>query len=186
MSDNGGYINRSEGKQVTNNFPLRSGKGSLYEGGVRVPLIIRWPGVTRGSSVSRTPVVSMDLYPTILEMAGLAGDSKNNSEIDGLSLVPILKDSTVALNRKATYGHYPHYYPTTTPVSSIRSAKWKLLEYHEDDRIELYNLENDLAEKVNLAASRVEKARELRTRLHEWRRSVGAQMPEPNPNRRRN
>lgn len=186
MSDNGGYINRSEGQRVTNNYPLRSGKGSLYEGGVRVPLIVRWPGITWDSSVSHTPVVSMDLYPTILEMAGLEGDSKHNSDIDGVSLVPILRDPTALLSREDIYGHYPHYYPTTTPVSSIRSGNWKLLEYHEDDRIELYDLENDLDENVNLAASRDDKARELRARLHEWRHSVGAQMPLPNPNRERN
>ena len=181
FSDNGGYINRYKGKTVTNNFPLRSGKGSLYEGGVRVPLIVHWPGVTKAGSVCRQPASSIDFYPTILDIAGLRGDPKHNAEMDGLSLVPLLKDPDSKLKRDALYWHYPHYYATTSPASSIRQNDWKLIEYFEDNHIELYNLKEDVGEKNDIAKSMPEKAAELRERLHAWRKSVDAQMPTPNP-----
>jgi len=180
-SDNGGFINNFEDKAVTDNYPLRSGKGSLYEGGTRIPLIIRWPGVAEAGSVCRHPVSSIDYYPTILDIGGYKGDSRHNADMDGLSLVPLLKDSTARLNRTTLYWHYPHYYPTTSPVSSIRQGDWKLLEYFEDNHVELYNLSDDISEKNDLAAKMPEKADELRNNLHTWRRSVNAQMPEPNP-----
>jgi arylsulfatase A-like enzyme len=181
FSDNGGFVNKYETRVVTNNYPLRSGKGSLYEGGVREPLIIRWPGVTQAGSVCPEPVCSIDFYRTILEMNGLAGDPKHNAELDGLSLVPLLRNPNARLKRKALYWHYPHYYPTTSPVSSVRQGDWKLLEYFEDGHVELYNLASDVGEQNNLAGRMSEKARELRTRLAAWRKSVNAQMPAPNP-----
>jgi len=177
FSDNGGYINKYKDNAVTNNYPLRSGKGSLYEGGIRVPLIIRWPGVTKAGSICREPVSSIDFYPTILDMTGLTGDSKHNSDMDGLSLVALLKDPNSKLKRGALYWHYPHYYPTTSPVSSIRQGDWKLLEYLEDRRVELYDLKQGIGEKNNLAAATPEKSEELRRRLGSWRNAVGAQMP---------
>ena len=183
-SDNGGFINKSDGQTVTSNRPLRSGKGSLYEGGVRVPLLIRWPGVTPKGAVCRRPVSTIDFYPTILEMAGLKGDALHNATVDGKSLAPLLKDPQATLDREWMCWHYPHYYSTTSPVSSIRHGKWKLLEYHEDQHLELYNLEDDLSEEHNLAEEQAAKATELRARLHAWRESVDAQMPEPNVNRR--
>lgn len=180
-SDNGGFINEFAGKAVTDNHPLRSGKGSLYEGGVRVPLIVKWPGVVAPGNVCTEPVISNDFYPTVLEMAGLSGDAKHNADVDGLSLVPLLGKPDSTLEREELFFHYPHYYQTTSPVSSIRARDWKLLEYHEDGRVELYNLARDLAEAENLAAEMPEKAKALRTRLHAWRESVSAQMPAPNP-----
>jgi arylsulfatase A len=182
FSDNGGYINEFNQKVVTNNYPLRCGKGSLYEGGVREPLIVRWPGVTKAGSVCSEPASSIDFYPTILDMTGLAGDSKHNTDMDGLSLVPLLKNPAAKLKRQALYWHYPHYYPTTTPVSSIRQGDWKLLEYFEDNHIELYDLKNDIGEQNNLAKTTPEKAEELCKRLGAWRKAVKAQMPSPNPN----
>jgi arylsulfatase A-like enzyme len=182
-SDNGGYVNQWQGETVTDNHPLRSGKGSLYEGGVRVPLIIRWPGVTRAGALCREPVSSVDFYPTMLEMAGLAGDAAHNANVDGLSLAPLLKDPGSALKRDDLHFHYPHYYQTTSPVSSVRARDWKLLEYHEDNRVELYNLARDLGEANDLAAEMPDKARQLRDSLHAWRASVNAQMPAPNPGR---
>ena len=179
-SDNGGYLKASGGQTVTSNRPLRSGKGSLYEGGVRVPLLVRWPGVTPKGTVCRRPVSTIDFYPTILEMAGLKGDAQHNATVDGKSLAPLLKDPRAKLDREWMYWHYPHYYPTTSPVSSIRQGKWKLLEYHEDQRLELYNLDDDLGEQRNLAEEQASKAAELRTRLRAWRESVDAQMPRPN------
>jgi len=180
-SDNGGFINKHRGETVTNNEPLRSGKGSLWEGGVRVPLMVRWPGVTRGGTTCTEPVVSTDFYPTILEMAALEGNAEHNTNVDGVSLVPLLKSPEGKLDRDAIYFHYPHYYPTTTPVSSVRAGDWKLLEFHEDMHVELYNLREDPRETKDLAGEMPDRADELRGRLHAWRDAVDAQMPEPNP-----
>jgi arylsulfatase A len=181
FSDNGGYINEFNRKVVTNNYPLRSGKGSLYEGGIREPLIVRWPGVTQPASVCAEPVCSIDFYPTFLDMTGLAGDPKHNSDMDGISLAPLLKNPAGKLNRQALYWHYPHYYPTTTPVGAIRQGKWKLMEYFEDNHIELYDLSNDISERNNLAEKMPEKAEQLRKSLSAWRKAVNAQMPSANP-----
>jgi arylsulfatase A-like enzyme len=113
-------------------------------------------------------------------MTGLAGDSKHNADMDGLSLVPLLKNPTAQLEREVLYWHYPHYYPTTTPVSAVRQGDWKLLEYLEDNHIELYNLSNDIGEQNDLAEKIPEKAEELRNRLDAWRKAVNAQMPTNN------
>jgi arylsulfatase A-like enzyme len=180
-SDNGGYTREHRGQQVTVNTPLRSGKGSLYEGGIRVPLIVRWPGVAPAGRTCDEPVVTTDFYPTLLEAVGQTGDAIHNDALESKSIVPVLKDPTATLGRDALYFHYPHYYPTTTPVSAVRAGDWKLLEYLEDDRIELYNLKDDLSESKNLAAARPDKARQLRRQLHAWRERVGARMPTPNP-----
>jgi len=180
-SDNGGFIIKYRGQTVTNNAPLRSGKGSLWEGGVRVPLLIRWPGVTPSGATCTEPVASTDFYPTILQMARLEGDPKHNAAVDGLSLVPLLEDPQTELDRDALYFHYPHYYPTTTPVSSVRARDWKLLEFHEDEHVELFNLRDDPSEERDLAGQMPERAEQLRRRLHAWREAVDAQMAEPNP-----
>ncbi len=180
-SDNGGFINQYRGRRVTNNEPLRSGKGSLWEGGVRVPLLIRCPGLKTAGTTCTEPVVSTDLYRTILELSGLEGDPKHNANVDGLSLVPLLDNPSAGLDRHAICFHYPHYYPTTTPVSSVRARDWKLLEFHEDMHVELYNLRDDPSEKTNLAAEMPGRAAQLLRLLHAWREAVDAQMPEPNP-----
>jgi arylsulfatase A len=180
-SDNGGYTQRSDNIQITSNDPLRSGKGSLYEGGLRVPLIVRWPNVTKPGSVCDTPVISMDHYRTILDIAGLPGNAGQTSTSDGLSMVPLLKDPRARLRRSDLFFHYPHYYATTTPVSAVRSENWKLLEYFEDGRLELYDLENDLGEKHNLAGTMTSRAEQLRRKLQAWRESVEARLPTPNP-----
>jgi len=191
-SDNGGFINEDRTKSVTSNYPLRSGKGSLYEGGIRVPLIVQWPGVTKAAGVCTQPVSSIDFYPTILDITALGGDPQHNADMDGLSLVSLLKDPTARLKRKALYWHYPHYYPTTSPVSSIRQDDWKLIEYFEDEPcptdespsrrdVELYNLKTDIGEQNNLAETMPQKADELRQSLRAWRKTVDAQMPTPNP-----
>jgi arylsulfatase A-like enzyme len=177
-SDNGGYIgvDRRAGQTVpvTSNAPLRSGKGSLYEGGIRVPLIVRWPGVTPKAAECREPVVLMDLFHT-LHPAGSSGG-------DGVDLKPLLKDPAVKLDRDALFFHYPHYYETTTPVGAVRAGDWKLLEYFEDNRTELYNLKDDTGEKTDLVQQMPEKVAALRRQLHAWRESVGAAMPTPNTN----
>ena len=172
MSDNGGLAG------VTSNAPLRAGKGTLYEGGIREPMIIKWPGVVRSGTTASTPVTSTDFYPTILEMAGLP--LKPEQHVDGLSLVPLLKESG-PLRRDTLYWHYPHYH-RTTPAGALRHGDWKLIEYFEDGHVELYNLKEDLSETKDLAAAMPEKTHELQKMLAEWRRSVGAQMPATNPN----
>ncbi|MDA0346185.1 MAG: sulfatase [Verrucomicrobia bacterium] len=180
-SDNGGFINKYQDEVVTSNTPLRSGKGSLYEGGIRVPLIIRWPGVTKKSSQSDQLVHTADFYPTLLELAGLDGNEVHNKTVDGISLAPLLKRPTTTLERDTLYWHYPHYYQTTSPVSSIRQGKWKLLEFFEDKHLELYNLETDLGETQNLALEHPQLADDLREKLHHWRTEMEAQMPVANP-----
>jgi arylsulfatase A-like enzyme len=176
-SDNGGYIgvDRRAGQTVpvTSNAPLRSGKGSLYEGGIRIPLIVRWPGLTPKAAECREPVVLMDLFHT-LHPAGSSGG-------DGVDLTPLLKKPAAKLDRDALFFHYPHYYETTTPVGAVRAGDWKLLEYFEDNHVELYNLKDDLSEKADLAKQMPEKAAALRRQLRAWRESVGAAMPTPNP-----
>ncbi|MBM4039679.1 MAG: sulfatase [Planctomycetes bacterium] len=172
MSDNGGLAS------VTSNAPLRAGKGTLYEGGVREPWIVKWPGVVKPGSTCSVPVISTDFFPTILEMAGLKADPKQAP--DGLSTVPLLKQ-TGTIEREALYWHYPHYH-ITLPGGAIRCGDWKLIEYFEDGKLELYNLKDDLSETIDLAAKMPEKAAELRKKLDDWRKAVGAQMPTPNPN----
>lgn len=172
-SDNGGL------KPVTDNSPLRAGKGSAYEGGVRVIAIVKWPGVTRPGSVNDTPIISMDFYPTVLEMAGVP--LRPGQMVDGQSLVPLLR-GTGGLRRDALFWHYPHYHPGgATPYSAIREGDFRLIEFFEDRRVELYDLKNDAGEKQNLAESRPELAARLRARLEAWRQEVGAQLPLPNP-----
>jgi arylsulfatase A-like enzyme len=179
MSDNGG-LSTAEGAP-TSNLPLRAGKGWLYEGGIREPMIVKWPGVTRAGSTSNTPVISTDFYPTMLEMAGLP--AKPEQHVDGVSLVPLLRQtgSTVA---RAIYWHYPHYgNQGGSPGSAVRIGDWKLIEFFEDHRLELYNLKNDLGEQHNLAVEQGKRAAGLHEKLKAWRAAVGARMPSPNPNR---
>jgi arylsulfatase A-like enzyme len=175
-SDNGGML------QSTSNVPLRAGKGSAYEGGVRVPLIVSWPDVTSPGSTCAEPVITCDLYPTLLAVAGTKGDPGHNAGVDGVSLVGLLKDPTAHLGREALFWHYPHYHPGgATPYGAVRAGDWKLIEFYEDMHVELYNLKDDVGEKADRAKDLPEKARELRARLHAWRKAVGAQMPTPNP-----
>ncbi len=178
VSDNGGYVSKFDNVPVTSNFPLRSGKGSLYEGGIRVPLIVRLPGAESPRSVCKEPVYIGDLFPTLLEIAGLQADPP--SQPDGQSLMPVLKDPNAHLKREALYFHFPHYYVTTSPVSAIRAGDWKLLEYLEDRRLELYNLHDDLREGKNIAAEHADRASELRNKLAHWRNEIHAQMPAVN------
>ena len=174
MSDNGGLA------KVTNNAPLRAGKGHVYEGGIRVPMIVCWPGVIKPGSVSSEPVSSVDFYPTILEMAGIQGDPNHNAEVDGASLVPLLK-GTGSPDREAIFWHYPHYSPQGgVPAAAVRQGDYKLLEFYEDDRLELYNLAEDIREKNNLADKMADKRDQLHKLLIDWREEVGAVLPTKN------
>jgi arylsulfatase A-like enzyme len=179
FSDNGGYTGTYGREQVTDNAPLRSGKGSLYEGGVRVPLIVSWPTVTPRGAECHEPVVSTDLFYTMLDMAGLPQPKAPCG--DGMSLAGLLARPQTHLARDALHFHYPHYYITTSPVSAVRAGDWKLLEYYEDRHAELYNLREDPGETTNLAGRMSGKARQLQDDLHRWLTAVAAQQPTENP-----
>lgn len=177
-SDNGG-LSVVEGPHTpaTSNAPLRMGKGYVYEGGIRVPLIIRWPARIAPGRVDPTPVSSVDLFPTILALAHLPAAAA----IDGVSLLPLL-ERTGSIQRNQLFWHYPHYSNQGgAPAGAVREGDFKLIQFYEDGRLELYNLRADVGEKTNLAAILPEKAAALRTALSSWRRSVHAQMMDPNP-----
>jgi uncharacterized sulfatase len=180
FGDNGG-LERSA-KQT----PLRSGKANLYEGGIREPLIVRWPGAVEPRSICSEPVISVDFFPTFLEILGL--ENKAGKSIDGVSLLPLLTQSGT-LNRQAVYWHYPHYHSSSIgPCGAVRKGDYKLLEWFDEticgagNRFELYNLKQDIGEQNNLAKKMPRKTKELRELLANWRNKVNAQMLTPNPN----
>jgi arylsulfatase A-like enzyme len=175
-SDNGGFTNAYEGEVVTNNAPLRSGKGSLYEGGIRVPLIVRLPGSPARAAICSTPVASIDFYPTLAELAGAPIPDGQKAEMDGVSFADLLRDSAAIFPSRPLFFHFPHYYPTSTPVGAVIVGEWKLLEYFEDGHLELYNLRDDPSELRDLAKVERSKAEEFRHLLTEWRDNVQAQM----------
>lgn len=177
LSDNGGIEHEQGGRVVTSNKPLRGEKGTLYEGGIRVPAIACWPGKTPAGSLSGTPVITTDIYPTLMEVAGVALPKQPR---DGLSLAALLRDPRVALNRDTLCWHLPHYHHST-PSGAIRQGGWKLIEFFEAGALELYDLEADPGESSNLASRDDARAREMQAALAAWRRQVGALMPVPNP-----
>ena len=176
-SDNGGLAT-SEGSP-TCNAPLAEGKGWMYEGGTREPLMVRWPGTVEAGSTCSVPVSSPDFYPTLLELAGL--DPIPQQHCDGMSFAPILRGET-SLKRDGIFWHYPHYgNQGGTPGSSVRAGDYKLIEFFDDGRLELYNLRRDIGEEKNLAEREPEKRDELHALLKEWREKVEAKIPQPNP-----
>jgi len=176
-SDNGGVGGYRElgikGRQITSNAPLRGGKGMLYEGGIRVPMIVRWPGTVKPGTRCKTPVISVDFYPILLEITGT--QTPSGQILDGRSIVPLLKQ-TNGLNRQAVFWHFPAYLQgkgetwRTTPVGVVRKGDWKLLEFFEDDRLELYNLRDDISEKHNLAKQKPQITAELHNLLKNCRK----------------
>ncbi len=178
MSDNGG-LSTSEGLP-TSNLPLRGGKGWIYEGGIREPVIFRWPGVTAGGTRCNVPAISTDFYPTLLEMAGLP--PKPEQHVDGKSLVPLLRNPFAKFDRGPIFWHYPHYANQGGfPASAVRVGDLKLIQDLEDGAMELYNLADDLHEHNNLEQLYPEKVAELKEVLDSWRRETGAQPLRPNP-----
>jgi arylsulfatase A-like enzyme len=188
-SDNGGLGGyhrteaASEKKGFTDNTPLRGGKGTLYEGGIRVPLIIHWPGVVKAGATSDVPVAHVDVYPTFLDIAG--GSPRSGYTLDGVSFASVLKNTKTALSREAIYWHFPGYLESyvhsrgwrTSPVGAIHAGDFKLLEFFETGAVELYNLREDIGESRNLAEQSPAKVQELRSKLATWRKQVGAAMP---------
>jgi arylsulfatase A-like enzyme len=182
FSDNGGYAN------ATSMIPLRGSKGMLYEGGIRVPMIARWPGRIKAGTTCDVPVIGIDFYPTFLEIAGANKPARH--VLDGKSIVPLLKDFG-SFKCEAIFWHFPAYLEPynkkqepwrTTPAGAIRQGDWKLIEFFEDGNIELYNLKEDISEKNDLAKTKPEKAKELHRMLIEWRKSLNAPVPtEKNP-----
>jgi len=180
-ADNGGVTSREwMNRPITSNLPLRAGKGHLYEGGIRVPTVARWPGVIRPGSVCHDPVLSIDYAPTLAELAGVRNASM--PRMDGRSLAPLLRGAA-SLGRREVFWHYPHYSPQLgKPSAAIRRGDDKLILFFEDKRAELYNLKEDTGETRDLAATQPDKARALRQRLEAWLRETNAQLPAPNPN----
>ena len=189
-SDNGGLW------QISNQNPLRAGKGSYFEGGIRVPLIVRWPGKVDPGSTCDEPVMNIDFMPTIAEMAGVTIPAEK--KIDGVSLVELLSDSKAELEPRSLFWHFPIYLQAsgrkkgdvvthdpwfrTRPGSVVRSGKWKLHEYFEDGRLELYDLESDIGETKNVAGQNPEVANRLNAELKNWRQKTSAPVPvEMNP-----
>lgn len=180
FSDNGGLCTLGNRPGPTSNLPLRSGKGWLYEGGVREPTIIRAPGVTKAGSVCETPIVSMDFFPTMLELGGL--DLQPELHMDGQSILPLLRGETSSsLRDRAFYWHYPHYHGSSwAPGASIRDGDWKLINFYHYDNVELYNLRTDPGEQNDLSEKEAAKKTELLNKLQAWQRKMNARMPVPN------
>lgn len=187
-SDNGGvggYQREGikKGGDITDNAPLRSGKGSLYEGGVRVPWVVAWPGHVPAGTTTDTPIISVDLLPTLVELSGGKAPAQ---PLDGISQVECLTSGGTKSPARDLFWHFPGYLGAgknswrTTPVSAIRSGDWKLLEFLEDGHLELYNLRDDLSQQHNLAEAQSGKAKELREKLLVWQKSVGAPLPASN------
>jgi arylsulfatase A-like enzyme len=181
-SDNGGLSGTvgANGwrRGPTDNSPARLGKGSAHEGGVRVPLIVTWPAKIKPGTECDTPVISYDLAPTIMEAVGV--QAAQGEALDGTSLMPLLLD-TSHLAREAIYWHYPHYHPgSATPYSAIREGDWKLIQFHETGRVELYNLRRDPGEALDVADVEGDVTVRLMEKLIDWKKQVGAQEADLN------
>jgi arylsulfatase A-like enzyme len=176
-SDNGG-LSTAEGSPTTN-LPLRYGKGFTYEPDIRVPLIVKWPGVVKAGSVNRFPVINIDFYPTFLQMADLPLMPRQHK--DGVSLAPLLKGKQT-INQPALYWHYPHYADQGgTPSSAIRKGDWKLIQFYGDNHVELYNLRTDIEERNDLSNALPEKTAKLLRLLNQWKKNLHAKIPSINP-----
>lgn len=165
----------------TSSGPLRAGKAWIYEGGIRVPLIVKLPGKVKAGLTLAEPVITTDLYPTILELADLP--LRPEQHVDGVSLEPLLTGTRGDLEREAIYFHYPHYHHINTmgPAGAVRMGDYKLVEVFESGKVELYNLREDLGEQNDLAASMPELTTKLTKMLHDWREHSGAVMMTENP-----
>jgi arylsulfatase A len=177
-SDNGGLEREASGTPGTSNQPLRNEKGSLYEGGLRVPVIIRWPGVTKAGTNTAAPTFSSDFYATFLDAAGIKAPT--DQPLDAVSLRPVCRNPAAALPSETLYWHFPHYHHSR-PSGAIRSGDWKLIEFFDTNTAELYNLAADLGESKDLAVQDPARVKELRGKLKAWRHEVNAQMPQANP-----
>ena len=190
MSDNGGMsvMNGTPRREVpkeildartsTSNLPLRGAKGWLYEGGIRVPMIVKWPHKGKKGTICDEPLISVDFYPTILEMVGAEDKIK---DIDGKSFTRLVQGKK--MDRGPIYWHFPQYsnHGMQSPGGAVRYGNYKLLEYYENGTVQLFNLKDDIGEQNDLSKIEVQKAKELTAKLHQWRKDVNAQMMSPNP-----
>jgi len=175
-SDNGGQSGKS--RSVTSNHPLREGKSTLYEGGIREPLIIRWPKIITPATVCTIPTINIDFYPTLLEAAGIK--PYPSQHLDGVSIMPLLKDPSAAPKRDKLYWHYPLSKPHFLggrSTGAIRAGDWKLIEFFDTGSVEMYNLADDIGEQRDLAGQMPEKCGQLQKLLADWREEVGAKTP---------
>lgn len=178
FSDNGGLCTLRNRGGPTSNLPLRSGKGWLYEGGIREPMLVRVPGLATNGQTCESPVVSMDFFPTMMELAGLSSD--RSLHVDGESLLPLLHDPSREIARRDFYWHYPHYHGSAwKPGAAIRSGDMKLIEFYHDEKVELYDLSKDPGEHNDLSTKNPETAKELREKLARWQGRMKAKMPQP-------
>ena len=178
-SDNGGlHVPELRDDPPTHNTPFRAGKGFLYEGGIRIPLIARWPGRIKAGAVTETPVINTDLMPTLLELVGV----EPAANLDGRSYAGLLTGSSDAPPRTLLW-HFPHYNNQGgRPSGAVREGNWKLIEFYDDGKVELYNLAQDVGEQHDLAAREPKRVATMRGRLDTWRKQIGAQENTPNPN----
>ncbi len=196
FSDNGGMsganignpekkipLNRLNKEFSTSNLPLRGGKGWLYEGGIREPLIIKWPHQNNNGNISNVPVISTDFFPTILDMLGIPMPKVYQG--DGISITPLLqsRNSKTPIEKRALYWHFPQYsnHGAQSPGGAIRYGDYKLLEYFENYKVQLFNIKTDPGEHHDISATEPSKVKELTNMLHAWRKKVNANMPTPNP-----
>lgn len=178
MSDNGG-LSTAEGSP-TSNLPLRGGKGWVYEGGIREPLLIKWPGTTQAGSTCDVPVISTDFYPTLLDIAGLPPQPEQHK--DGVSLVPLLRGKASLPEDRSLFWHYPHYSNQGGfPGGAIRDGAWKLVERYEDGQVHLYNLKDDIGERNDVAQDHPDRVAAMRGKLHDWYNEVGAKFLQAKP-----
>jgi arylsulfatase A-like enzyme len=194
MADNGGMSGSNlgnpnrvipkdqlDGAFSTSNLPLRGGKGWLYEGGIREPLIVYYPGITKAGKVCDVPVISVDFYPTLMEMASATIPA--GKTCDGVSIMPLIKGKKKLPEERALYWHFPHYsnHGMQSPCGAIRSGDYKLIEYFENKTVQLFNLKKDIGEQNDLSKSNPQKVKELRDQLHQWQDSKGVEPMKPNP-----
>lgn len=178
-SDNGGLSTHDS--SPTCNAPLSEGKGGMYDGGIRVPLVLRWPGVVAEGGTTSVPTTSPNLYPTLLAPAGL--DALPEQHCDGVNIMPLLVGEE--MDRGPLFWHYPHYgNQCGTPAASMREGRWKLVRFYEDESLELYDLEADVSEEHDLAATHPELVRALAARLEAWLDATRALIPQANPRAR--
>ena len=171
MSDNGSH------SQCPPNLPLRGHKLTPYEGGTRVPMLAKWPGVVKSGTTCGSPIIIEDIFPTILELAGVEWRGRTIQTVDGVGFVRLLKAKAQARTNRAFVWHFPHHYAGQTPFSAIRIGAWKLIYHHADRRLELFNIDADISEKTDLAATEPQKVRELASKLTALLKKRGAQMP---------
>lgn len=181
LSDNGGFEGEWDGQPVTDNKPLKAGKGFLYEGGIRIPMVIKWPEVSNVNTKTDVPATTMDILPSILDYFKINLDAEYSKKIEGESIIQVIKNPLQTVDNRPLFWHFPHTYETKVPTCAMRMGDWKIIRFFETGNIELYNLKDDLGEENDLAGRYPERLNEMSKMLNNWLIKVDAQLPEPNP-----